>query len=310
MTPDHAAKRRLVVGASEVASVLGLSSTPPVAQVLRSKIDPNYQWEGNDSTAMGTALEPGLRELAARHLGCRISLADWIAHPTLPYVGASPDGLCVYPDGRQRNCEIKVIGRHSPTYAEWGDEGTDQIPQGYLCQAQVQMACTGFAETDVVALVAGELRCYVVRYDAELATMLCQGANDWYVRHVVNGEPLPPDSTDAYAELLAHKFPRDNGQTVLGDERAAEVVARWRDHREARLAAEKGEAEARAELLTIMGSASHLQTHVGVVSYKSQASAARTDWKALVEAQKISQEVVESFTARGSHRVLRLKGSK
>lgn len=309
MTPEHAKLRRTVVGASEVASVLGLTTMPPAAQVLRSKIDPDYQWGGNAATDMGSALESGLRELAAKTLGCVIEPAPWVRHPTLTYVGASPDGLCTYAAWK-RNLELKVCSMHSPYIAQWGDDGTDEVPHPYWTQAQVQMACTGLTETDMVALVAGELRMFRIPYDAETAALLCQGANDWYERHVLDGEPLAPDASEAYADLLAFRFPRDNGQVIQGDESAAAAVAAWREHREARLAAEKAESEAYAVVTTLLGSAATLETSAGVVTYKSQASSPRTDWKALVATQGISQDVVDSFTARGSHRVLRIKGSK
>lgn len=309
MTPEHAALRRSVVGASEVASVLGLTTMPPAAQVLRSKIDPDYQWTGSAATDMGSALEPGLRDLAAKTLGCVIKPAPWVRHPTLSYVGASPDGLCTYSAWR-RNLELKVCSMHSPYIAQWGDDGTDETPHPYWCQAQVQMACTGLVETDLVALVAGELRLFVVKYDAEAADMLCQGANDWYERHVLDGEPLTPDASEAYADLLAFRFPRDNGQVIQGDESAAEAVAAWREHREARLAAEKAEAEAYAVVTTLLGSAATLETSAGVVTYESQATAPRINWRALVASQKIPHDVIDSFTVRGSYRVLRCKGVK
>lgn len=309
MTPEYATLRRSVVGASEVASVLGLTTMPPAAQVLRYKIDPDYQWSGNAATDMGNALEPGLRDLAAKTLGCVITPAPWVRHPTLAYVGASPDGLCTYAAWR-RNLELKVCSMHSPYIAQWGDDGTDEVPHPYWCQTQVQMSCTGLVETDLVALVAGELRMFRIPYDAETAGILCQGANDWYERHVLDGEPLAPDASEAYADLLAFRFPRDNGQVIQGDESAAEAVAAWREHREARLAAEKAEAEAYAVVTTLLGSAATLETSAGVVTYESQATAPRINWRALVASQKIPHDVIDSFTVRGSYRVLRCKGVK
>lgn len=81
----------------------------------------------------GTAMESGARNAYENETGRIVAPAAFIAHPTIEYAGATPDGFL----GADGLLEIKVPA--PSTYVKWRMEGV--VPEGHVGQMCFQLAC-------------------------------------------------------------------------------------------------------------------------------------------------------------------------
>lgn len=102
------AARQEAFGASDVARLLGegyaKSEADRAAQrglVIMEKAGLAEQFEGNETTEMGTLLELPLLDIASKRLGLKIEpCGTWMLHPTIPRLGATPDAFIVTSAGK------------------------------------------------------------------------------------------------------------------------------------------------------------------------------------------------------------------
>lgn len=129
------------VTASRVASILGLSRYRSATDTMREMVRQHYgldpEWNGNYITRMGQELEPRIRAAYTRQTGRPIALAPFIVHPTIDWLGATPDGM-VDDDGL---VELKLIGRQYVHYSQRPD---------YEVQCRLQLAVTRRKWCDLV----------------------------------------------------------------------------------------------------------------------------------------------------------------
>lgn len=91
----------------------------------------------------GTKREPLARMAYEVRTGYCVLETGLLIHPTMPYVGASPDGLI--PDIR-RGCEIK-----SPSPVKHLKTLLHGMPKEHMPQVQAGMAVTGYEEWDFIS---------------------------------------------------------------------------------------------------------------------------------------------------------------
>lgn len=305
LTVEQKEARRHFVGASEVASLVGLCESPAPVDILQSKLGVDT-FEGNEFTELGDALEEPIAQLWARRNGVVIQRHAIAKHPRFKYVGASPDFVSRDGDGFV-NVEVKTAGRWAAS--DFGEPMTDEVPARYLTQTQVQMACLGVAATRLVALVAGELREYRIAFDKELADELCATADEWFRRHVVDGAPLEPDGSKAFSSFIASRFPKETGEVLTASAETSAAFAEWR-----KCKAQVEEFEARAAVAEqrvrmAVGVATEMHGDGWAVTLKEQERKS-VDWKALCKSLGIEAATVEQFTKTNAFRVLRVKGVK
>jgi putative phage-type endonuclease len=115
-----------------------------MAQLIVERIT-GKQAESFTNAAMqwGTEQEPFARAAYEAHTGVMVDEVGFIAHPSIPDAGASPDGLV----GATGLVEIKCP--NTATHIETLINGS--VPSKYLAQMQWQMACTGREYCDFVS---------------------------------------------------------------------------------------------------------------------------------------------------------------
>lgn len=202
LTQEQKQARRL--GGSMIAAALGLSryKTPLDAYLdLRGEAP---EVESNPNIERGEFLEPAITAWSTHRLGI-----DWwkpelsVVHPTNPYFTYSPDGIEKGATS-SRILEVKAPGRNSA--AEWGEDGTDQIPTEYLMQGAWGLAVTGRNECIFAALIDGELRIFKHVRDMELEGRLLERATNFIENHVKPG--VPPEATFGDEKTLRRMYPR------------------------------------------------------------------------------------------------------
>ena len=111
-----------------------------------------------DDMQRGIDMEAEARSLYELRNDCLVDEVGFIMHPTIPYCGASPDGVI----GSDGLIEIKCPRpeRHVSTLL------TNMAPADYLPQMYLQMACTGAKWCDFVSFCSAmpeHVRIAVVR---------------------------------------------------------------------------------------------------------------------------------------------------
>jgi putative phage-type endonuclease len=144
----------------------------------------------------GLKAEDPLRDLYRKTVGAVSDPLGVIMHPRFPWACASPDGLT-----RGGIAEFKT---HSKFHMEqWGDSGTDQVPDKYNLQVQWQMGIAGRSWAHVLVGFgidrkddAGEpyfewteTRVYDLDFDAELFATCEQQALRFFTEHVSAKRP-------------------------------------------------------------------------------------------------------------------------
>ena len=191
-TPEWYEARRGLITASDAAAALGIKPFAsykgcPRADLLQKKL------ENRPFTSIfvehGVKYEDEARDAAMQQLGMRALDFGLLRHPELPWLGASPDGvtacgLCI---------EVKCPLRRKIS---------DEVPEHYMPQVQVQMQVCGLDETlfiqyrPAVLTKAEPYLCItrVRRDDAwfERAKPLLKSFFDEYQRALETYVPEPP----------------------------------------------------------------------------------------------------------------------
>ena len=168
------ADRHEVVNASEAAALFGLHpfKTGGALDLFLLKTNETEPEKPHGRLEIGHLLEPWLLDQLEEHVG-------GIQRPTsiVPlrfvqkalHLGATLDGLAGDIPHPPIVCEAKTVAMYGPgVLDEWGEEWTDQIPNHFTIQLNVQMICCGAHEAYVVVFIGGQgVRFYrVQRSDA------------------------------------------------------------------------------------------------------------------------------------------------
>jgi putative phage-type endonuclease len=201
---EFLADRRSGIGGSDAAAVLGLSKWKTPFAVYQEKVGEILETTENEAMLWGKALEPVIRQQYAERTGRAVLVPDgMLTHPKHSFMLANLDGFT----DDKRIVEIKT----ARTADEWGEPGTDEVPQAYLIQVQHYMAVTGFPVADVAVLIGGQdFRLYEVPADAELQEMMIEGEAEFWKRVV---DRNPPDAT-SFADVVARYGRTSNGMVI------------------------------------------------------------------------------------------------
>jgi predicted phage-related endonuclease len=213
---------------------------------------------------LGNFLEDGIAQAwAARH-GKTLETRSTLRHPERQWQIAHIDRWVV-----EDACplEVKLVGEHNRF--DWGEPGTDQIPEMYLVQVTHQMEVLDAPRSHVAALCGSALWSYEVPRDRELGGLITEAeARVWY-EHIVPRRPPPPTGSRLVDGWMASRFPveRTPARVAINDEiDAMESLARLRRIRVAAAAEEKA---AELRLKELMGDAAGLWLDgVGSVTWR------------------------------------------
>lgn len=204
------------IGSSDVAAILGLSawSSPMQVWARLTGLVERYDKTGSAATRRGVRMEAALRNWRAEDIGKTIHPGPvfgvdpvWQAQAPYEWAHARPDG---WYDSTLVEC--KTVRRFDD--AEWGVDGSADIPAYYLAQIIWQMGVARLSGRDVTGcdLVAfspmsEETRTFYVAYDDARFRALLAKIEAWRTRHVLGGEPPPVDGHEATTDILTRIYP-------------------------------------------------------------------------------------------------------
>jgi putative phage-type endonuclease len=116
----------------------------------------------NAAMIRGTEQEPIARAAYEAHSGVFVDQLGFVPHPTIKWLGASPDGLV----GHEGLVELK--NPNSATHLQYRKAG--KVPTKYKNQMMLQLACTGRKWCDFVSFdsrLPVSKMLFIVRFEPE-----------------------------------------------------------------------------------------------------------------------------------------------
>lgn len=255
------------IGASEIASVLGLSPYLSSHQLFYQKIGlfPNESID-NAATHWGKVLESVVAEQWQYWGGNLQSLIEnfnqgkvvrrcqrinaYVINPEMPHLFVSLDRLILpkYNNGIEGALEIKTISGFAADQWEAG------IPVYYLAQLQTQLLVTGMRYGELAMLKDGRtLEVLTFQYMEDLCSTILETTKDFWENRVLPARAVladmekasddekilavqfyepEPDGSDAYKDFLAKKFSNPNGATIDGEPHHYQLAIEINNHKE------------------------------------------------------------------------------
>ena len=202
------------IGGSDVSAILGLNPYKTAHDLWLEKTgqrEPD-DLEGNEAVEWGNRLEDLVAEKFAEETGKRVRRNNRTLRSKLyPYMIAHLDREVV---GERSILECKTLGAWHKT-EEWGEAGTDNVPDRYLLQCQHYLAVSGRDLAYLSVLIGGRnFRTYIIQRDQDLIDMLVKAEGEFW-QHVLDMTPPVFDPTAEGAfEAIKKLYPGTNGQTI------------------------------------------------------------------------------------------------
>ena len=291
-------KRINGIGGSEAAAVLGLSPWKTPYQVWSDKLGLSGEQETTPAMEWGALLEPVIRQKYANVTGETVRLPGHMQSAEHPFMLGTLDGIT---EGG-RGLEIKT----SRSSAEWGEEGTDEVPEPYVIQCQHYMEVADLEVFDIATLFAGsDFRIYEVPRDRELQALMIEREAEFWA--MVESK-TPPEPVN-YADVVK-RFATSRAATVTATPEVAAEVEVLRQLKMSGKEAEAREEQARFVVLQALGEADTLVDGEGntLLTYRQTKDVERFDTK---EFEGAYPDLHQQFLVlRPGGRRLLLKGGK
>ena len=231
-------QRQKGIGGSDVAPILGLSKWSTPLDVYFSKVDPvKVEEKVPDHLHFGNVLESVVADEFERRTGIKVQRRNQMFRDSKePCLVANIDRYCV---GERAVLECKTVNAFAK--GDWGESGTDEVPEAYILQCLHYMAVTGYHKCFLAVLIGGnEFRWYVVPWRQSLANYAREKCVAFWRDYVEPRTPPPPVNTDDLLALYGAGglSPIEANDEILNTIYVLQVAK----------ASEKGAKERRAEL--------------------------------------------------------------
>ena len=256
----------------------------------------------------GKKFESAILQMYAEEMNCKLEHVDGynlITCDKYPRLGASLDGW-------NHDLQIPVDAKNIKWKNEkWGDAWTDQFPEYYKAQLQVQMMVTGATFAHLAVMFSGQdFFIYSMEYDEDMAQKILDATEEFW--HYVENDQMPEaDGSDEATEYIKSEFARGDAAAVK--EPTEEILEALKGLQKAKLdekdaQTRKTEFENRIKLF--MGDATAIK---GVCTWNNNKDSVKTDWEQVASVALASmsaedqKKLIASYTkTKPGARVLRI----
>jgi len=195
---DVTIDRNKGIGGSECAAVLGLSRYKTPLQVYLDKTTENINKETTMQMELGTYLEPFLIRKYEEISGNKCE------KPQERFINEKYPWLFAHIDSWIKNTNLILEAKTTRFFDEnWGEDGTDLIPQEYLIQvAHYCIVCDAYKSIDGAEIIAlsksdSVLRRYFYKRNKTLEDLIIEKTKDFWENNVLKQiAPEPKNSED------------------------------------------------------------------------------------------------------------------
>lgn len=334
-------RRRSGIGGSDISAILGLNPYKTPFQLWLDKTgraeDEQRDPDAIERMHFGNVLEGVVAAEYSARTGHKVQrINQQLQHPSLEIAVANIDRAVIEPGKRARwdDAAGRVLGashilecktahamaRHSP---EWGEAGSDEVPQSYWLQCMWYLGITGLPRADLAILFGGQkFVTYTIKRDDGVIADLLTEADAWWRKHVTADVPPDPHSEDEARQRWAS---HTAGKELIVDATVADAVQQLAEVKATIDELERQEQELRDTICTAIGDAESI-SYQGrkLATWKQNRPGSKTDWKAVasdIKAYMIDHDIEggvddvrdiidQNTTTTEGARVLRLIASK
>lgn len=307
--------RRKGIGGSEIGAILGLSPYRTPMDVFLEKRGETVPKGNEQAMYWGTVLEDVVAHEYQKRTERKVQrVTQMLAHPEHDFMLANIDRAVIVPeisgnvrwkDGRlttNRILECKTANGFAAD--QWGDVGTDNVPDAYLLQCQWYLGVTRADVADVAVLIGGQdYRIYSIARDDGLIGDMIEAASEFWQRVQTGIAPDPQSVAEASRKWPSHIA----GKSLIVDVTVAEACAELESIGQQKKQLEAREDELKTQVMSAFGDAEEI-TYMGkkLATWKTQTSN-RVDTTRL---KKEMPDIAAQFTTSSESRVFRLTKSK
>jgi len=201
-------ERKNYLGGTDLAAICGLSPYRTALDVYLNKTSDDITEETSPAMRWGNLLEDAVAKAYSEDTGYTIAIEpNTIYHPEHKFLGANIDR---WVDDKKYVLECKTAG--FTRGKEWGDLGTDQIPESYLVQVAYYAAICDVPKVDIAVLIGGQdFRIYTYTRNKPLEDKIMKiGINFWH-NHIE--KRIPPKCVNTRDTF--NLFPQSNNKEIL-----------------------------------------------------------------------------------------------
>ena len=217
--------RRTYIGGPDAAMIMGMSPYGGAFDVWQRKAGLTGEMTDPPTVVrVGAALEDLVCELYQERTGSGLMAVETIIDPVDTWRGGSVDRLILDADGAPVGVlEAKVTSGWKR--ADYGEEGTDEVPDHFLIQCAWYMALLNLEWAELAALFLPHQFCtFRINRNMKLEAALIDRCRAFWFDHVVANVPPAVDGSDGADEYLQTVFPRNRLDMVSGNEFAENIM--------------------------------------------------------------------------------------
>jgi putative phage-type endonuclease len=252
-TEDWLSKRREGIGGSDAPALAGAVEWASPMSVYLEKLGlVENDLSDNEAVFWGSRLEGTITDRVEEVTGLPVTNRQgFYAHPELPWMLATVDGITTNAEGEEGLVEIKTTGAWRAK--TWKDD----VPLHVFVQVQHDLAVTGLLWAIVGVLIGGQKfeTHHIARDDAYIAQLI-ELESDFYHNHLLPQVPPAIDGSKASEDALKVLFPEDDGSELTTEDPDAEdAILRYLDCKTAIGDLEKEKRKAANEIKALLGTA-------------------------------------------------------
>jgi putative phage-type endonuclease len=200
-------ERRNYLGGSDLGAIAGLNPYHTALDVYLDKTGDDIREETNAAMRWGNLLEDVVAKAYSEDTGKMVwKWIQPIKHKEYPFLAANIDR---WVGDREYVLECKTAGFNKGK--EWGEVGTDQIPESYLIQCAYYASICDVPKVDIAVLIGGQdFRIYTYVRNMELEEKLIKIACNFWHNHIK--KRIPPkcvntrDTFNLFPEVYHHEI--------------------------------------------------------------------------------------------------------
>ena len=301
-------KRKHYITGTDAGKLIGVSPWGGKFAVWLDKTGRSAPVVETPAMKAGKKFESAILQTYAEEMNCKLEHVDGynlITCDKYPRLGASLDGW-------NHDLQIPVDAKNIKWKNEkWGDAWTDQFPEYYKAQLQVQMMVTGATFAHLAVMFSGQdFFIYSMEYDEEMAQKILDATEEFWP--FVESDQMPEaDCSDEATEYIKSEFARGDAAAVKDP--TEEILEALKDLQKAKLDekdAQTRKAEAENKIKVYMGDATVIK---GVCTWKNNKDSVKTDWEqvasmalASMSAEDQKKLIASYTTTKPGARVLRI----
>ena len=301
-------KRKHYVTGTDAGKLIGVSPYGGKFAVWLDKTGRAAPVVETPAMKAGKKFESAILQTYAEEMNCKLEHVDGYSLITCdkyPRLGASLDGW-------NHDLQIPVDAKNIKWKNEkWGDAWTDQFPEYYKAQLQVQMMVTGATFAHLAVMFSGQdFFIYSMEYDEEMAQKILDASDEFW--HYVENDQMPDaDGSDEASEYIKSEFARGDAATVK--EPTEEILEALKGLQKAKLDekdAQNRKTEFENRIKLFMGDATAIK---GVCTWNNNKDSVKTDWEQVANVALASmsaedqKKLIASYTTKkAGARVLRI----